>query len=198
MGDEEGISHTLNNIALLYSKHGQRRDAEEIFERVLETARASEDAAVECTALINLGDLRVRSGRPDLAESVCLEAIAIADRRADRLHRAEALRVLAEVWLARGDVSECASALEEALMLTNGSEDGTARAQRSGALRRRWRSAAARSAMSEYALGQGASAYSSKPVRGSKSRRSTPRSNASAECFAQQSRCPRAPSSCRS
>src|SRR5690348_16250204 len=82
--DDEGVSHTLNNIALLYSQHGLSRDAEEIFERVLQTARSRNDAAVECTALINLGEVRLHAGRPDLAEAVCLEAIAISDRRADR------------------------------------------------------------------------------------------------------------------
>jgi tetratricopeptide (TPR) repeat protein len=123
VNDEEGISHTLNNIALLYSHHGQSRAAEEILERVLDAARAGGDAAVECTALINLGELRLRAGHPDEAEAACLEAMTIADKRASRPHRAEALRVLGEVWFARNDIERCARALEEALLLTGGTED---------------------------------------------------------------------------
>jgi hypothetical protein len=49
--------------------------------------------------------------------------MTIADHRGDRLRRAETLRVLAEIWSARGESGRCAAALEEALILTNGGED---------------------------------------------------------------------------
>jgi tetratricopeptide (TPR) repeat protein len=78
---------------------------------------------VECTALLNLGELRLRTERLEQAEAGCLEALTIADRRGDRLRRAEALRVLAEIWAARGELERCASALEEALILTSNGED---------------------------------------------------------------------------
>jgi hypothetical protein len=47
----------------------------------------------------------------------------MADERGDRLRRAEALRIFAEIWSARGESERCAAALEEALILTHGGED---------------------------------------------------------------------------
>jgi hypothetical protein len=73
--------------------------------------------------LINLSELYLRTGRQDVAEVRCVGALTIAERRGDRLRRAEALRVLAELWAARGELDRCETALDDAMLLTNGGED---------------------------------------------------------------------------
>jgi len=92
-------------------------------------SRSRGDSALECTALLNLGEVRLHTGRFELAESIVAQAMKMADERGDRLRRAEALGILAEIWSERGESGRCAAALEEALILTNGGEDALLEAE---------------------------------------------------------------------
>ena len=123
LDDADGVSRNFNSMARLYVEQGRNQDAEPLLERVVHMARRRHDTVLECTALINLAEVRLHLGRVELAEVACVAAMCIAEDRGDRLRRAEVLRVIAEIWGSRGEKGRAADALDEALLLANDCED---------------------------------------------------------------------------
>jgi len=123
LGDSDGIARAVNNIAIVYGKQQRFADAEAMFQRVLTLVREGGDVLSECLCEINRAEMFIAARRLDEAELSCTVALSIADRRGDRLRRAEGLKLLATIYRKRDKVDACEALLEEALDLADTGED---------------------------------------------------------------------------
>ena len=122
-GDSDGVARALNNIAIVYTKQSRFADAEALYGRVLGLMRECGDALGECMCEFNRAEMFIGARRLDEAERACAVGLEIADRRGDRLRRAEGLKLLATIGRLRGDANDCEALLEEALALADTGED---------------------------------------------------------------------------
>jgi tetratricopeptide (TPR) repeat protein len=123
VGDTDGVARALNNIAIVYAKQSQFQDAEAMYERVLAMVRECGDLVSECVCEFNRAEMFIAARRLDSAERACAIGLEIADRRGDRLRRAEGLKLLATIGRLRGNTDECEALLDEALVLADTGED---------------------------------------------------------------------------
>jgi tetratricopeptide (TPR) repeat protein len=123
VGDVDGVSRALNNIAIVFTKQGRFAEAEQMYDRVLASARDCGDAVSECIYEFNRAEMFVAARRLEEASGACTVGLQIADRRGDRLRRAEGLKLLATIARLRGETTECDALLEEALDLTDTGQD---------------------------------------------------------------------------
>ncbi|HWJ44800.1 MAG TPA: tetratricopeptide repeat protein, partial [Gaiellaceae bacterium] len=122
-GDDDGVARALNNMAIVHTKQERFDEAERMYERALELARKHGDAVSECVCEFNRTEMFIAARRLDDAEGACAIGLEIADRRGDRLRRAEGLKLLATIGRLRGDAASCDALLEEALALADTGED---------------------------------------------------------------------------
>jgi tetratricopeptide (TPR) repeat protein len=123
VGDVDGVARALNNIAIVFTKQGRFAEAENMYDRVLASARECGDAVSECIYEFNRAEMFVAARRLDEASQACAVGLEIAERRGDRLRRAEGLKLLAIIGRLRGDTSDCDALLGEALELADTGED---------------------------------------------------------------------------
>lgn len=123
VGDSDGIARALNNIAIVLTKQARYPDAEAMYGRALALVRECGDAVSECVCEFNRAEMFIAARRLDEAEAACAIGLEIAERRGDRLRRAEGLKLLASIGRLRGKVASCETLLEEALMLADTGED---------------------------------------------------------------------------
>jgi tetratricopeptide (TPR) repeat protein len=123
MGDADGVTRALNNLAIVYTKQQRFAEAEPIYDRALALARECGDALSECVCEFNRAEMWIAARRLDAAERACAIGLEIADRRGDRLRRAEGLKLLATIGRLRGAAGSMDEVLEEALDLADTGED---------------------------------------------------------------------------
>ena len=122
-GDTDGVARALNNIAIVLAKQSRFAEAEEMYARVLQMVRGCGDAVSECVCEFNRAEMFLAARRLDDAARACDVGLEIADRRGDRLRRAEGLKLLGAIARLRGDLARCEVHLEEALELADTGED---------------------------------------------------------------------------
>jgi tetratricopeptide (TPR) repeat protein len=123
MGDDDGVGRALNNIAIVHTKQERFAEAEELYGRALALARECGDAVSECIYEFNRAEMLIAARRLDDASRACAVGLDIAERRGDRLRRAEGLKLLAIIGRLNGDTAACEALLEEALALADTGED---------------------------------------------------------------------------
>ena len=123
VGDSDGVARALNNIAIVLAKQSRFPEAEAMYSRVLALVRDHGDLVSECVCEFNRAEMYIAEHRLDDAEGACAIGLEIADRRGDRLRRAEGLKLLASIGRLRGQVGSCEMLLEEALTLADTGED---------------------------------------------------------------------------
>jgi tetratricopeptide (TPR) repeat protein len=122
-GDNDGVARALNNIAIVFAKQERYPEAEAMYARTLALVRECGDAVSECVCEFNRAEMLIGARRLEEAEQACGVGLEIADRRGDRLRRAEGLKLLATIGRLRGEGARCESLLDEALELANTGED---------------------------------------------------------------------------
>jgi tetratricopeptide (TPR) repeat protein len=123
VGDTDGVSRALNNIAIVYAKQSRFDEAEAMYEKVLSMVRECGDLVSECVCEFNRAEMFIAARQLDSAARACAIGLEIADRRGDRLRRAEGLKLMATIGRLRGTMQECEELLDEALALADTGED---------------------------------------------------------------------------
>jgi len=121
--DDEGACWVLVNLARLHSLAGEPDEAERASDEALAVARRAGLSALEGIVELSRVEPLLARGRAAEAEEACRRGLAMAERRGDRAHRAEALRLLALLARGRGELERAARALDEARALARESED---------------------------------------------------------------------------
>jgi len=120
----------LNNLGVLYTRESAYARAAESLSRALELAKSLGDVSSEGIVEENRAGLFVAMGQLDEAESSARRALGIADKRADNVRRAAALRMVARIERVRAkDLHFVLSMLERALLLCELGEDVHLRAE---------------------------------------------------------------------
>lgn len=122
-GDSEPMSWVLNNLGILHTKIGNFAEARAHLERGLAIAINRHDAVVENVITLNLAEAWVGLGRLDLADDLCAQALEQAQRRADHLTAAGALKVRAAIERQRGALDKSIATLRIAIFEAEGAED---------------------------------------------------------------------------
>lgn len=121
--DSEPMSWVLNNLGILHTKIRNFAEAREHLERGLAIAVNRHDAVVENVITLNLAEVWVGLGRLDLADELCAQALEQAQRRADHLTAAGALKVRAAIERQRGALDKSIATLRIAIFEADGAED---------------------------------------------------------------------------
>src|SRR5258708_17900214 len=116
--DHDGQCRSLNNIAMVYMAQRRYQDAEAAFSVALDLARDRGGQVVESVFPLNRNQAMLAADRLSEAERECKLALAIADRRGDRLPRAEALKLAARHAPRQGRVHRREANLRGAFDLT--------------------------------------------------------------------------------
>jgi tetratricopeptide (TPR) repeat protein len=123
VGDTDGVARALNNIAIIYAKQSRFEEAEAMYEKVLGMVRDCGDLVSECVCEFNRAEMFIAARRLDSATRAVAIGLEIADRRGDRLRRAEGLKLMATIGRLQGNMDACEALLEEALTLADTGED---------------------------------------------------------------------------
>jgi tetratricopeptide (TPR) repeat protein len=121
--DPEPMSWVLNNLGILHTKIRNFTEAREHLERGLAIAINRKDAVVENVITLNLAEVWVGLGRLEVADEFCAQALDQAQRRADHLTAAGALKVRAAIERQRGALDKSIATLRIAIYEAEGSED---------------------------------------------------------------------------
>ena len=122
-GDYEPMSWVLNNLGILHTKIRNFEEAGAHLERGLAIALNRHDAVVENVITLNLAEVWVGLGKLDLADELCVRALEQAQRRADHLTAAGALKVRAAIERQRGALDKSIATLRIAIFDAQGAED---------------------------------------------------------------------------
>jgi tetratricopeptide (TPR) repeat protein len=122
-GDSEPMSWILNNLGILHTKIQNFADARTYLERGLTIATSRHDTVVENIITLNMAEVWIGLGRLDLADELCARALEQAQRRADHLTAAGALKVRAAIERQRGALDKSIATLRIAIFEAEGAED---------------------------------------------------------------------------
>lgn len=122
-GDSEPMSWILNNLGILHTKIQNFAEARTHLERGLTIATNRHDRVVENVITLNLAEVWIGLGRLDLADDLCAQALEQAQRRADHLTAAGALKVRAAIERQRGALDKSIATLRIAIFEAEGAED---------------------------------------------------------------------------
>jgi tetratricopeptide (TPR) repeat protein len=128
-GDDEGMSWALHRIGLLHIETGRLGEAAQAFEQAGELAAARGDRLMEARLTLARAALQLAAGTLDEADNEHARAMTMTERRHERPLRTEALLIGARVRAARGKLEQAVSALEEARVLAERSDDVVALAR---------------------------------------------------------------------
>jgi tetratricopeptide (TPR) repeat protein len=117
------MSWVLNNLGILHTKIRNFGEAREHLERGLAIAINRSDSVVENVITLNLAEVWVGLGRLDMADKFCDEALDQAQRRADHLTAAGALKIRAAIERQRGALDKSIATLRIAIFEAEGAED---------------------------------------------------------------------------
>jgi tetratricopeptide (TPR) repeat protein len=121
--DPEPMSWILNNLGILHTKIRNFEEARIHLERGLAIAINRHDTVVENVITLNLAEVWVGLGRLELADDLCGRALEQAQRRADHLTAAGALKVRAAIERQRGALDKSIATLRIAIYEAEGAED---------------------------------------------------------------------------
>ncbi|HEX6628558.1 MAG TPA: tetratricopeptide repeat protein [Gemmatimonadaceae bacterium] len=121
--DEEPMSWVLNNMGILHTKIRNFEEARGYLERALAIALNRNDPVVENVVRLNLAEVWVCLGRLDVASECCAEALDQAQRRADHLTMAGALKIRAAIERQRGALDKSIATLRIAIYEAESAED---------------------------------------------------------------------------
>lgn len=102
----------LSNLALVYERQERTEEAERLHRQSLEHFRTGKYPAGETEALLVLGRLYLRLGQLEEAQPLLQEALALAERTAQKPKQFEARQALAEVHKQKGDLALALEHLE--------------------------------------------------------------------------------------
>jgi tetratricopeptide (TPR) repeat protein len=122
-GDSAPISWVLNNLGILNTKLRNFAEARAYLERGLAIAIRRCDGVVENVVTLNLAEVWVGLDRLDLADELCAQALEQAQRRADHLTAAGALKIRAAIERHRGALDKSIATLRIAIYEAEGAED---------------------------------------------------------------------------
>ena len=114
--DFEAMSWILNNLGILHTKIRNFTEAREHLERALAIAVNRHDAMVENVTTLNLAEVWMGLGRLDRADEFCAIALDQAQRRADHVTSAAALKIRAAIERRRGALDESIATLRVAIL----------------------------------------------------------------------------------
>ena len=117
-GDRLSQQATLLHIAELLAERGKREEALTVLGEILRSTRYATDTEslhVRWGALLTTGDLNISARRLTAAREAFEEASRLAEQRGRSLDRAETSQREAKLFLAEGDITRAASALESAV-----------------------------------------------------------------------------------
>ena len=117
IGDRDGESRVLNNLANAYLDQGNYDEARAHFEQSLRLRREVGNRQGEGLTLMNLGLLFHRLGDDESAREHSQQAILIAQELGDRSTQGNALTVLGHALASPGYLAEAAHAYQESLDL---------------------------------------------------------------------------------
>lgn len=121
--DDEGACWVLCNLGRLHALAGENEESERSSQEALAIARRLGHATLEGVVELSRVEPLLARGLREEAEAACRRGLAMADRRGDRFHRAESMRLLAIIGRERGELESAARALDEARALARESED---------------------------------------------------------------------------
>ena len=127
--DEEGACWVLCNLGRLHAAAGDHEDAERTAQEALAIARRTGHAALEGLVELSRVESLLARGQGAEAEAACRRGMAMAERRGDRAHRAESLRLLSLIARDRGELEHATRSLDEARALARESEDALTSAE---------------------------------------------------------------------
>src|ERR1700741_803105 len=152
--DQEPMSWVLNNLGILHTKIRNFGEARDYLERGLAIAINRTDTVVENVIRLNLAEVWLGLGSLEMADQCCAEALDQAQRRADHLTAAGALKIRAAIERQRGALDKSIATLRIAIYEAEESEDRLLHAEmlrelgeisravgNSGAARSAWREA---------------------------------------------------------
>src|SRR5258706_13359349 len=122
-GDSEPMSWVLNNLGILHTKIRNFDEARGHLERGRAIAVNRGDTVVENVTTLNLAEVWMGLGRLDTADKYCALALEQAQRRADHLSAAGALKIRAAIERQRGALDKSIATLRIAIFEAEGSED---------------------------------------------------------------------------
>lgn len=105
LGDRSGQLRCQINVGSASDRAGNQAGAEASYQSALELAREMRATEITGVALLNLGVLSLKAGRPDRARSRCDEALAIFTTAAHEPYRLAALYNLAHIARAERDAA---------------------------------------------------------------------------------------------
>ncbi len=128
LGDDSKSVYIDNSMALAYSSMGEYAQAEKIYNRLLEGARAEGNATNTIRLLINLGDLHKTRSEYDAAIENYTEALVAAEKNNDTAAQVNILNNICLVHQDRADLDKAQEAVDRAKTIAenNGDKRGMA------------------------------------------------------------------------
>jgi len=121
--DAEPMSWVLNNLGILHTKIRNFGEARDYLERGLAIAINRSDTVVENVIKLNLAEVWLGLGSLEMADQCSAEALDQAQRRADHLTAAGALKIRAAIERQRGALDKSIATLRIAIYEAEESED---------------------------------------------------------------------------
>ncbi len=129
LGDTQGYTAAVSNLAQLAHSEGQLSQAETLFTETLDLSRELEFPTGIVTSLSNLGEIVDLRGDHERARALLAEAVSLGRQLKDSMRTAAALSILAMVLRRQGDTNEALTFYRDSLRLfqTGGDRRGIAR-----------------------------------------------------------------------
>ena len=121
--DDEGACWVLCNLGRLHALAGDHEDAERTAQEALAMAHRLGHATLEGLVELSRVESLLARGQDAEAEAACQRGMAMAERRGDRAHRAESLRLMSRIARDRGELERATRSLDEARTLARDTED---------------------------------------------------------------------------
>jgi predicted ATPase/DNA-binding SARP family transcriptional activator len=117
LGDDAGVTRTLNELGNVASESGEHGRAVELYEEAAEQLRSAGDELRLATVLANIGDVYFKDAEYEHAARLLGEAIELQRRVNDRDGMSTSLFTLGRVVFCEGDVERAARLIDDSLAI---------------------------------------------------------------------------------
>ena len=117
VGFRAGLAQTAHNLGILHRDMGQWGEAERQYQDALRRARQLDDERLAAMARVGRAEVAHLRGDHILAAAEARNALESFEGIGDELGRADALKLLGSISLARGELDEAGAHLQDALEL---------------------------------------------------------------------------------
>jgi len=123
-GDQRELALALGYLGTVREQQGDQAAAEGLYSEAIVAGRASGDVVALSDALLRKGGLDIPRGQFDLAQSLLEEALELSQALGYRNYTTLINRQLAQLALARGDLSEASARVRSSLEMARASSNG--------------------------------------------------------------------------